>query len=848
MHRFKTMLAVLFGAASFVVRAASPAATQEWVKNYIEDEGLTELHRIVESILATSGGASTDDEVGKDDDGFFVTNTEIRDGVVTNVKYRVELEVVKSTPTTRVPGARVVRSTNPEIAKNSILAKNGTQYGNHFANLPGGFAFVLTETDATDWQGDYKRWDANGYYENAANSPNGIIITQHSITGTTVGRFLELTERLVVSNETTRATLTNATWAVTVDGIVCGDDEHRACWGYGFNFATPDTWHTQSGETLTKYAIKAMQKVETARFVPFSPLRLFIGTAFADQGTIRPVMNTLPILDAPMCDMVDSFAFAMNGETSETHTADPSEVPDPNQWNDPNRWFSSFPASPFPLVITVEITQPSGQVVQKEMKIRNLDKLKELGVAILSKEWNPPKFTKKLKDCERGHVYGKDCKCIVCGAQRAHAWGWEESGMDECAKCMNEFDTFTEDRNGVKIPDGGTTGEKCLHKCTDGDELWHRVWHHTAVEDTDDFSCDCQCGYYKYPNRRHAHDFSDENTIEEWRDSGDGVHHEAELECHRACGKVKKVKNKHEADTTAPLPDGEVREYRKIPVKDSEGRDSFDIDYHLTQGVCQANGCGFVGWMREKHDLGSGSEACYCADCEEYFHDMITVGCGGFVNRYCVRCAYGYNENADRHDFSHAKPGDWEKHTCACGLEKHRHHFDGQRRCVGGETADGKEIKGDGGCGYIKKKNDGGHACPLGALGGHGDDDDKHRHNDGRNNLRGSCPCGTTIGSIYPNYDPMKPAQAALYNGVAQYAVGGTGGYCESWIDEKLAPFLYYSRKGDSANFHLWLNGHETHTPFWADPTIILTNVVYDIMIDRYGTVDEENGKSFIKW
>jgi hypothetical protein len=250
--------------------------------------------------------------------------------------------------------------------------------------------------------------------------------------------------------------------------------------------------------------------------------------------------------------------------------------------------------------------------------------------------------------------------------QREHNYTFDFVGEGKCARCSNHFSEYEDDKDGVPYP----TGEKkevCNKHCDLDDDALHSGWHDVDFPDVDDLYCDCECGFY-HNKKIMKHKFPSEDSLDNpetvWRDAEDGLHHYADLRCERDCGGSKKVLRDHTPDEAVPLPD----DVNQVYVYHNEHS-------HLKHAACSANGCTFVGWIEEPHDIDE--ETCWCDKCESYCHLYEGVQCGSKVNLFCSRC--GQSKDGEEEHMYGTVITEWVEeadthHQCFCGkgeLEKH---------------------------------------------------------------------------------------------------------------------------------------------------------------------------------
>lgn len=662
------LLAIALPFAVFAAPDDTAVANRKWVRETLRQ-------------YATST-AVQDEELYCDGTNIWVNVLEEENGVLTNRPYYFEAEIRTVTGDKR--GAVVVQSDNLQVPVGTLFAasKGSPQVlCNREKSLiythPSGetldigplFRGEMEERVLTDHYGVYTNYTLAGATTNTYTNVFSLarLNVRREITSVpSHSQFMDVTETVqITSSGDFRDTrvyhyrLRGTRMSDTAFSRISANAEHY-----------PWRWSDISGHRTAEQYIVLRQRSETAAAGNW--LRsLFFPAAYADS--ITEIVSPLPLRSMPVVDFVDAFFYAYNGETKDTHWPLPDEfVPSREQWYDPLRWFQSYPENPFPMVVLVDITHSSGRVTRgKKTRINNVETLERLGVRIIATDWIPPTFEKKEEQCARGHIYGDDCVCIVCGvAQRAHLFTYDHVLADQCARCSQQHDAWTTDRHGVKIPSGAKLNAVCgARNTTFGDESLHRGWHNTQHPSDDHYYCDCECGYY-HDVEALQHAIPAEDTIEIWTDMQDGIHHYADLDCERKCGGSHRVLKPHTPDVNAELPEGEERKYEQ-----------HDEVEHLVWAKCSAAGCNYLGWVAEKH-VFEDDDPCYCILCEEYIHTYVAVGCGRFQNHYCSKCEEARADIDEHHEYGFPLDEDDEDydnmaethHKCACGkgeLEKH---------------------------------------------------------------------------------------------------------------------------------------------------------------------------------
>lgn len=653
---------------------------------------------------ATSTTAQ-DDELHTDGTNIWVCVAEAVNGTVTNRPYYLDCEI--RTVTGDNCGATVVQSDNPQVPVGTLLAAcrgtNGPELCNRekpllYTHPSGGtlaigplFSAGLAQTALSDQYGAYTNHAVSGTA--TATYTNRFGRASLAVTRTVSCRpihtqFIDVTETVAVADPAGWSD-TTAVYHYRLRGTTMTDEAFARISAGATGYRWP--WSALSGHATAERQLILRQRTESQARAR-GRLRTMSTASASDGGSLTEIVSPLPLRSEPLVDFVDAFTYASNGETSETHWPLPSDyVPSREQWYDPMRWFQSYPDSPFPITVKVDITLASGRIIRgKTTRINGLEQLERLGVNVIASAWPAPTFERKEDQCARGHVYGADCVCIVCRkSRRPHQFDFSRVADGQCARCSRPYDAWTTDRHGVKIPNGRTLDAFCdAPNGTDGDLALHRGWLASENPDDDRFFCDCECGFYHRiePLR---HELPQEDDIRAWTDLGDGVHHYADLDCMRGCGGIHRETREHTPDAETALPDGETRKYK--PLDDGD---------HLVWARCSATGCAYLGWVPEAH-VFTDDDPCYCTKCETYVHTWTTVACGRFQNSFCSKCGLALKGGESGHDYGFPlKAGDPNvdtHHACACARGPLQAHEFRNGTCTV--------------CGYEKPLKGGLHKC-----------------------------------------------------------------------------------------------------------------------------------------
>ncbi len=659
--------------ALFAAKDDTAVANRKWVREFI---------------AGNAAQIMNDDEIHADGTNAWIYEKKVIDGVITNVRQDLTVKLIEEYG--NKPGAIILSSTNPKLkggnlgcidyfhtipeipsetrptlvntsSRHTYTAKDGETIDAGYAF----FALALTQTK-TDPQGEYKTYSV-AYTHQAMRYRREV--TSDEITS--AKDILSVTDKIEytsISGEVERQEV----YLYKIKGAFLSDFSFNAATAPHSNEGT-SVWMPDAEKIPRRYLSFAAKKdVVLFKNTP-SILDLFFPRAFAADIT-QTYISGLELLPYPVIDTyIDSFAFASSDITKDTHIADPKISPSPTEWQDPMRWFQSYPNDPFPLKVLVQFDDPDFGTYTREKRINNLKTLQNLNGVEIVRPYPFPSFREKdiHKYCDRGdHIWGADCKCIICKVQREHNYTFDFVGEGECARCSNHLSEYEDDKDGVPYP----TGEKkevCNKHCDLDDETFHRGWHDVDFPDVDDLYCDCDCEFF-HNKKTMKHQFPSEESLDSdntvWLDTNDGLHHYADLRCERDCGGSKKVLRDHKTDESTPLPDGVEQVYQYV-----------NEHSHKKYAACSASGCTFVGWIEEPHDIDE--ETCWCDKCKSYCHQYEGLQCGLMVNFYCSRCGQSKGADKDEHMYGYAlteEDEDFEKadthHRCFCGegeLEKH---------------------------------------------------------------------------------------------------------------------------------------------------------------------------------
>ena len=597
----------------------------------------------------------------------YVNVLEERDGIVTNVPYYFTTSV--ETTYGDKAGAIVISSDNPAVPRGTLLGKSGeARYVNTTKKVTrslngrtADLGYLLDLTINIEPKLNTSTPFTNMFFT-AETIDAGWASRKITSEKSHSGSWIKVTDTITVNGN-------SEVYHYYIDGLFIFEDEHKTLCGSLSTAHTIDAWIMRSGHKSTRDNLVFIQDALSSCKRPFSLLSLFVPTAYA--GEQKRIISPVPLLPYPLVDLVDTFNYAPDGVTKETHWPLPKEyVPSREQWYDKDRWFQDYPDH-LPFVVTVEITLDSGRVITKPTRINSIKQLESLGVVIIKRDWPGVKFVKKAEMCEYGHIYGKNCECIVCGTKREHDFGFANVGENQCARCENQYDDWEENIWGELRPNGKKLDTICGAKTEDGLIELHRGWYATPHESDTTYYCDCECGYYheKEPLRHLV-------TIEEgekldWQDKGDGIHHFVMRPCERGCGGEVEIKGEHFLDIDKELPDN--RERLSRPVEGEQYAFA-----HLIDAACED--CTFVGEIQEHHRFDKTS--CYCETCRMTIHDYEPVPCGPFENYICTRCGVENTEEDPVHQYGYILTAEDEEygkvsthHRCFCGkgeLDPHR--------------------------------------------------------------------------------------------------------------------------------------------------------------------------------
>lgn len=652
----------------FAANDDTAVANRKWVREFIAGNA--------EQIM-------NDDEIHADGTNAWIYEKKVIDGVITNVRQDITVKLIEEYGDKS--GAIILSSTNLKLKGGSFAG-----HVNHFSpdssnalintssrhtytakdgvTIDAGYVFYCKPLtiSKTDPQGEYKTYSVALDIKESRYSRE---VTSDEITSAKdIISVTDKIEYLSISGEVERREV----YSYKIKGALLSDFDFKTVAAPYTNAAT-SVWMPDAEKIPRRYLSFATKK--NIAFFKSTPsiLDLFFPRAFAADAA-QTYLSGLELLPYPVIDTwIDSFELASSDITKDTHIAEPEISPSPTEWHDPMRWFKSYPNDPFPLKVLVQYDDPDLGTYTREKRINNLKTLLNLNGVVIVKPYPFPSFREKdiHKYCDRGdHIWGADCKCIICDVQREHNYTFDFVGEGKCARCSNHFSEYEDDKDGVPYP----TGEKeevCDKHCDLDDEAFHRGWHDVDFPEVDDLYCDCECEFY-HKTKIMKHKFPSEESLDNpetvWRDAEDGLHHYADLRCERDCGGSKKVLRDHTPDEAVPLPD----DVNQVYVYHNEHS-------HLKHAACSANGCAFVGWIEEPHDIDE--ETCWCDKCESYCHLYEGVQCGLMVNSYCIRCGqskggdngghmYGYPLTEEDEDYDMADT----HHKCFCGkgeLEKH---------------------------------------------------------------------------------------------------------------------------------------------------------------------------------
>lgn len=415
----------------------------------------------------------------------------------------------------------------------------------------------------------------------------------------------------------------------------------------------------------------------------------------------QPTIITIPMRAVPLGNLVDTIDYAAahgyqveyNGEwvtpTHENCWATPEVIIPQEDWYNLENWVE------LPIIVETYYQSDDGLWYPTEKKIRKIDALKTLLAAfpdthIPPRPWSGFELTAK-EDCRitENHIFGKDCRCIVCGHQRKHCF--ENASNSRCARCTNKYDTYKTDIRG-QIIKTGESETACGASPLDADdgldedvyrEDLHGGWFHEGKGDDETYNCSCECGFFsvRKHEKEHTYNFKEGDIPDDaWSKYDrygymDGIHHFALFTCTRCNDAQKEVKERHE-----------------IIANPSEPAEYYDSEYHEVQGYCRI--CGYGNGEGDEEDVSytlephEKDENCYCAECGETMHTWYTYECGKYENVFCIDCGIEHStESSDgeyyddpKHEFGYPLPEDHEDyynlHECACGITYEEHQWE----------------------------------------------------------------------------------------------------------------------------------------------------------------------------
>lgn len=734
--------------ALFAANDDTAVANRKWVREFIAGNA--------EQIM-------NDDEIHADGTNAWIYEKKVIDGVITNVRQDITVKLIEEYG--NKSGAIILSSTNPKLKGSSFAG-----HVNHFSpdssnalintssrhtytakdgvTIDAGYVFYCKPLtiSKTDPQGEYKSYSVALDIKETRYRRE---VTSDEITSAKdIISVTDKIEYLSISGEVERREV----YSYKIKGALLSDFDFKTVAAPYTNAAT-SVWMPDAEKIPRRYLSFATKKdIAFFKSTP-SILDLFFPRAFAADDS-QTYISGLELLSYPVINTwIDSFELASSDITKDTHIAEPEISPSPTEWHDPMRWFKSYPNDPFPLKVLVQYDHPDQGTDTREKRINNLKALLNLNGVVIVKPYPFPSFREKdiHKYCDKGkHIWGADCKCTICGSQREHNYTFDHVGEGECARCSNHLSEYEEDSDGIPYP----TGEKeevCNKHCDLDDDSLHSGWHDVDFPDVDDLYCDCECEFY-HKKIIKKHKFPSEESLDNpetvWRDVEDGLHHYALLMCERVCGGSKKVLKDHTTDESIPLPNGVEQDYQYV-----------NEHSHKKYAACSANGCTFVGWIEEPHDLDE--ETCWCDKCERYCHQYEGVQCGSKVNLFCSRC--GQSKDGEEEHMYGTVITEWVEeadthHQCFCGKgELEKHIFENGKCIVCGY---GEKAPPTHRCRYKSRKNNKPNTDENHTESSPGTFPDDPDNSNGKN----CADCGRTIVDDIPEHQRAKIKNVLGYN------------------------------------------------------------------------------------
>lgn len=875
-------------ALSNFVGDVSPAG----LSNYVDKVNQS----IINSLIATT--EENDELVAVDGHTLMMTVRQLIDGVITNVPYFHDVEVVSEKGTNKM--FQVYDSNCADRPNGMLMSVAEDAWGSAVLLMPTNTFLTFyngRRVKKSDYaEGEIYWWGRDVYTLLGYWYDHSTVAEFTDSRGETISNAYQTAKIDIYQMNDTgsvyRVTESAVLYSVDTNGFWVVEDEQTNCVYYLRTYLGSDEqWRANipnDGRVFRKCGYPfdhgEYDDVETRQFndaylsiVPreerLSAARKKKARMFPALKAIDPLKVNIPTYpDAPHgCVKVNSYEY-WNYDPDE-YVASPETCWKVEDWNKVENWVD------IPEGKGIQVNVPyqdkvSGEWSTKSRMIKSYDSLKKLLAehphSGIPPDYPMPSFD-EIKDCDDlGHIWGykgDGCQCIVCGTTRPH--NFEQIDANMCDRCSNKYSGKERTTKAKKALDGNKwaptgveTDQMCLKKCESNGE--HRYWTHKGQQgEQESLFCSCECGYYGPSGIALSHDHESEG--DDWHMLDKEYHYRDEYCTRTPCHHKYKRKELHTIDWDT---------YIRPP-------EYYDDIFHKVYGKCYY--CEYEGDMLEEHQPDPFNHClCPCGHTQHAYDSWHE--CGEYMWFECSRCGDKSAYTEIGHFFDPNVEGSDAGHWCECGNVFHYHRFDNTtKECTGGSLIqqDGPQADDypDAGCGYRKPMQ--GHRCM-----GKKDPDNPHHDDDdySKTGLNGTCGgCGKKprpeppdnpdgpdrpdpeYPDPYPDPNPDKSKLKAAYYFITCIEVAGTSGSQRQFVaelggastfdatitaaDAKVGPFLGRCDTmpdGSLLTIKLAYNPEEREIETKAGKS---TEIIYSGEEYFNGTLStDDNGKKYWAW